>query len=78
MPPLGRGATVASGDPADTGRRSRPGTSGRSAPRPPLISVAIPTCRRPAMLERAIGSVAEQTFRDREIVVSDDGRKAGS
>jgi Glycosyl transferase family 2 len=69
---------VASGDPADTGRRSRPETLGQSALRPPLISVAIPTCRRPAMLERAIRSVAEQTFRDWEIVVSDDERKAGS
>jgi glycosyltransferase involved in cell wall biosynthesis len=30
------------------------------------------------MLERAIRSVAEQNFRDWEIVVSDDERKAGS
>jgi GT2 family glycosyltransferase len=38
----------------------------------PFISVAIPTFRRPAMLERAVLSVAAQTFRDWEIVVSDD------
>jgi glycosyltransferase involved in cell wall biosynthesis len=45
-----------------------PGPRGRR----PFISVAIPTFRRPAMLERAVLSVAAQAFRDREIVVSDD------
>src|SRR5262245_27395717 len=44
---------------------------------PPLFSVVIPTYRRPAMLERAVLSVLEQTYRDWEIIVSDDEHENG-
>jgi glycosyltransferase involved in cell wall biosynthesis len=39
----------------------------------PLISTIIPTYNRPALLRRAISSVANQTYRPIEIVVVDDG-----
>lgn len=37
-----------------------------------LISICIPTCNRPALLEQAIGSCHVQTYRDFEIVIGDD------
>ncbi len=39
----------------------------------PKVSVIIPTCNRPELLSRAIKSVLNQTFRDFEIIVVDDG-----
>lgn len=40
---------------------------------PPTVSVVIPTYSRVRFLERAIGSVVDQTFGDWELVVVDDG-----
>lgn len=39
----------------------------------PLISIVMPTCRRPALLRRAIRSVVTQTFERFELIVVDDG-----
>jgi glycosyltransferase involved in cell wall biosynthesis len=39
----------------------------------PLVSVIIPTYNRAVVLERAIGSVLAQSFRDYELIVVDDG-----
>ena len=39
----------------------------------PKVSVIIPTCNRAKLVERAIKSVLDQTYRDFEILVSDDG-----
>jgi len=41
--------------------------------RPPVVSVVIPTYRRPALLTRAIASVLAQTSGDLEVLVVDDG-----
>ncbi|MCB9838735.1 MAG: glycosyltransferase family 2 protein [Phycisphaeraceae bacterium] len=38
----------------------------------PLVSVVVPTFRRPALLERALRSVKSQTFNGWELIVSDD------
>ena len=43
----------------------------------PLISVVLPTFRRPDLLRRAIASVQAQTFTDWELVISDDERPCG-
>lgn len=37
------------------------------------ISVIIPTCNRPELLKKAIESVFQQTYKDFEIIVVDDG-----
>lgn len=39
----------------------------------PLISVVIPTYNRPEFTQEAIASVREQTFKDVEVIVVDDG-----
>lgn len=44
-----------------------------STPSPPLVSVVIPTHRRPALLVRAVRSALGQTLREIEIVVVIDG-----
>jgi glycosyltransferase involved in cell wall biosynthesis len=41
--------------------------------RPPFFSIVIPTHNRVAMVQRALRSVAAQTFRNFEVVVVDDG-----
>ena len=38
----------------------------------PLVTVVIPTCRRPGMLGRALASVLGQTYRNLEVIVADD------
>lgn len=42
-------------------------------PEPPLISVYIPTHNRPKQLKKAIDSVLQQTWKNLEVLVSDDG-----
>src|SRR5208283_4834996 len=39
----------------------------------PLVSVIIPTYRRPRLLVRAVRSVLDQTMRDLEVIVAADG-----
>jgi len=40
---------------------------------PPLISVVIPSYNRAALIEKSIASIEQQSFRDFEIIVVDDG-----
>ena len=54
--------------PAETPRAARP-----IARRRPIISVIIPTHNRFGIVDRALRSVARQTFEDYEVVVVDDG-----
>ncbi|MEP6702236.1 MAG: glycosyltransferase [Betaproteobacteria bacterium] len=42
-------------------------------PPPPLVSILIRTCNRPAWLRHALSSVAAQTYRPLEVVVVEDG-----
>lgn len=44
----------------------------------PLVSVIIPTFRRPALLQRAVASVLEQTWRPLRLIVIDDGSGDGT
>jgi glycosyltransferase involved in cell wall biosynthesis len=44
----------------------------------PLVSVILPTYRRRESLKRAINSVLNQTFKDFELLVMDDGSSDGS
>jgi hypothetical protein len=45
----------------------------REPPVEPLVSLIVPTLNRPAMLARALASVAAQTVSDLEVVVINDG-----
>ncbi len=45
---------------------------GASVRETPLVSVVLPTYRRPEMLERALATVTAQTFQDWELIVVDD------
>ena len=38
----------------------------------PLVSIIIPTYKRPDTLERAINSVLNQTYKNIEVIVVDD------
>lgn len=38
----------------------------------PLVSVITPTCSRPGMLKRALGSLLSQTYDNYEVVIGDD------
>ena len=40
----------------------------------PLVTVIIPTYKRPIMLEKAIKSVINQTYKNIEIIVVDDNK----
>ncbi|MEK6600771.1 MAG: glycosyltransferase family 2 protein, partial [Candidatus Binatota bacterium] len=44
----------------------------------PLVSVIIPTYDRWPMLREAIGSVLDQSYKEFELVVVDDGSKDGT
>ena len=44
-----------------------------SPPDPPLISIVLPTFNRRRFLEQAVSSVVNQTFREWELLVVDDG-----
>jgi glycosyltransferase involved in cell wall biosynthesis len=44
----------------------------------PLISIVIPTRNRPELLQRALQSIASQTFVDFEVIVIDDGSDEAS
>jgi len=44
----------------------------------PLVSVVIPTCRRPQYLQEALASVSAQTHRPLEIIVVDDAGDTGT
>ena len=44
-----------------------------AAPRAPMVSVIVPTLDRPEMLRQAIESILQQTYRDFEIIVVNDG-----
>src|SRR5262245_53825606 len=44
----------------------------------PQFSVIIPTHNRLCLLQRALGSVRNQTFRDYEVIVVDDGSSDGT
>ncbi len=48
-----------------------------NAPAMPFFSVIVPSRNRPTLLERALRSIAEQSFDDYEVVVIDDGSDAG-
>ena len=54
-----------------SGVRPPPGAAGRR--RPDVITVIIPTLRRPLLLARAIRSVQAQTVEDLTIAVTDNG-----
>lgn len=45
---------------------------------PPIVSVVIPTYKRPEMLRRAVASVRAQTLEDWELIVSDDEQDPGA
>jgi glycosyltransferase involved in cell wall biosynthesis len=47
-----------------------------AAPSPPVVSVIVPTFRRPQYLPEALGSVFAQTYPHYEVIVSDNGALA--
>jgi GT2 family glycosyltransferase len=52
-------------------KRGQP--AGAGAAKPPLVSILIRTCDRPAWLRHALNSVAAQTYRPLEVIVIEDG-----
>lgn len=53
--------------------RSSDATLQACMPDAPLFSIFIPTYNRASLLERALASVARQTFRDFDVLIVDDG-----
>ena len=51
---------------------------GTISSRPPAVSVVLPTYNREAVVGRAVESVLDQTFRDLELIVVDDGSRDGT
>ena len=50
-----------------------PTSMNAAAREPPLVSILIRTCERPAWLRQALNSVAAQTYRPLEVIVVEDG-----
>ena len=46
-------------------------------PSSPLVSVVMPTYKRPELIKRSIGSVVSQTYSNWELIVSDDEPEKG-
>ena len=40
----------------------------------PLVSIIIRTCQRPQVLQRALKSVQEQTYKNVQVIVVEDGK----
>jgi glycosyltransferase involved in cell wall biosynthesis len=55
-----------------------PGNGRRPTHRPPTVTIVLPTYNRAALVGRAIHSVLQQTYRDFELLVIDDGSTDGT
>ncbi len=68
----GMGPEIAATRPPPPRSSCEPSGPLRELPADPLVSVIIPTLNRPALLARALESVARQTWADLEVVVVND------